>query len=129
MKTPDMQPTEDARKLQEGCEVFAITESSCSNVCLSCCCAAPRTAHTAHVLGVLNYWVVLILMSICPCPMLWYLTSGTDLKTQLGGEQKGCCRGCLSSLFCGCCLVVQDAESLDRTMNVRTTFCGVQRPA
>jgi len=119
-------PTTEAIKLQELDELTATFETSIPNCLLSCCCTGPRAAHTFHSAGVLNFWPGCILTSLFPCCMLWWANSFTDLREMLGGAKKNCCLGALSALCCSCCLVAQDAQSLDLITGSETHLCSVE---
>jgi len=121
-----VKPTTEAIKLQELDELTATFETSIPNCLLSWCCTGPRAAHTFHSAGVLNFWPGCILMSLFPCCMLWWANSCTDLREMLGGAKKNCCLGALSACFCSCCLVAQDAQSLDLITGSETHLCSVE---
>jgi len=121
-----VKPTTEAIKLQELDELTATFETSIPNCLLSWCCTGPRAAHTFHSAGVLNFWPGCILMSLFPCCMLWWANSCTDLKEMLGGPKKNCCVGALSACFCSCCLVAQDAQSLDLITGSETHLFSVE---
>jgi len=121
-----VKPTTEAIKLQELDELTATFETSIPNCLLSWCCTGPRAAHTFHSAGVLNFWPGCILMSLFPCCMLWWANSCTDLKELLGGAKKNCCVGALSACFCSCCLVAQDAQSLDQITGSETHLFSVE---
>mmetsp|Transcript_79729 Transcript_79729/g.145895 ORF Transcript_79729/g.145895 Transcript_79729/m.145895 type:complete len:344 (+) Transcript_79729:93-1124(+) len=90
------------------------TLRSTPKVCaLSFLCPGPRAAHTYESTGVMNYWLGLCCMSCFPCCTLFTLNKFTDLNTRLGGEPMSFCPGLLYACFCSCCLIAQDAESLD----------------
>jgi len=121
-----VKPTTEAIKLQELDELTATFETSIPNCLLSWCCTGPRAAHTFHSAGVLNFWPGCILTSLFPCCMLWWANSFTDLREMLGGAKKNCCLGALSALCCSCCLVAQDAQSLDLITGSETHLCSVE---
>jgi hypothetical protein len=121
-----VKPTTEAIKLQELDELTATFETSIPNCLLSWCCTGPRAAHTFHSAGVLNFWPGCILMSLFPCCMLWWANSCTDIKEMLGGAKKNFCLGCLSACFCSCCVVAQDAQSLDLITGSETHLCSVE---
>mmetsp|Transcript_28415 Transcript_28415/g.49616 ORF Transcript_28415/g.49616 Transcript_28415/m.49616 type:complete len:355 (-) Transcript_28415:43-1107(-) len=90
------------------------TSMSTPKVCaLSFLCPGPRAAHTYEITGVMNYWLGLCCMSCFPCCTLFTLNKFTDLNARLGGEPMSFCPGLLYACFCSCCLIAQDAESLD----------------
>jgi len=116
---------EEAKKLQELNEVSATMEVSLPNCLLSFCCIGPRAAHTFHSTGILDYWAGCCLMSCCPCITLWIVNSFTELNLRLQGEKKNFCMGAICACFCSCCIVAQDAQSLDYLTGMDTNFCGV----
>lgn len=118
-------PSEEVMKFQELDEVRATFQSSWKNVVLSWCCTGPRAAHTFATVGVFNYWLGIVLMSIFPCCTLFAMNSFSELNEKLGGKQRGILMSALCSFCCLCCVVTQDAESLDMICNVKTEFCGV----
>lgn len=120
-------PTPEAIKIQELDELSALFESSMPNCLLSWCCTGPRAAHTFHSAGVLDYWPGCILMSCFPCCTLWIVNSFTDLNERLGGEKRNFCIGALCACFCSCCIVAQDAQSLDHITGMETGYCGVEK--
>jgi len=75
-------------------------------------------------LGILNYWVSLILSIWAPCPLLCAVNSFTELNVKLGGQKQNMCMACLCSMFCSCCLITQDAESLDCMLGVKGSIIG-----
>jgi len=121
-------PNDAARQLQRECEVFALFSVSCSNNFFSLCCSGPRGAQTFHATGIMNYWLGLILMSCFPCCTLCYTNACTDLNEKLGGRPRGCCMSMLCAWLCFCCVIAQDAESLDLVTGCKTGFCGVEMP-
>jgi len=121
-----VKPTAAAIRLQELDELNATLETSIPNCLLSWCCTGPRAAHTFHSAGVLNFWPGCILTSLFPCCMLWWANSRTDLREMLGGAQKTCFFGALSALCCSCCLVAQDAQSLDLITGCETHLFSVE---
>jgi len=122
-----VKPNEEAIKFQRLNEVQATMQASPSNCVLSWCCIAPRAAHTFHSTGMLNYWAGCILMSCFPMCTLWVVNSFTNLNERLGGVKRNWFKGLLCSCFCSCCVVAQDAESLDLIMGVETRLCSVRR--
>jgi len=120
------QPTPEAIKLQSENEVMATLQASWTNCFFSWCCSGPRAAHTFHSTDVLGYWSGCILMSLFPCCTLWVVNSCTDLNERLGGVKKNPCSGLLCAFCCSCCIIAQDAESLDLITGARTNLCGVE---
>jgi len=118
-------PTAEAIRIQELDELSATFESTMPNCLLSWCCTGPRAAHTFHSAGILDYWVGCFLMSCFPCCTLWIVNSFTDLNEKLGGEKRNFCIGALCACFCSCCIVAQDAQSLDHITGMETGYCGV----
>lgn len=119
-------PTRMSTKLQMQNEVSAALDTTVSNCLLSWFCSGPRAAHTFHSTGIMNYWVGCCLMTCCPCLTLWIVNSTSGLKEKLGGESRNCCMGCLCAFFCSCCVIAQDAESLDLITGVQTRICEVR---
>jgi len=124
-----LQPTPEAIKLQQLDEVSATFEASMPNCVLSWLCTGPRAAHTFHAAGVLSYWPGCIAMSLLPCCTLWIVNSCTDLNEKLGGEKKDFCMGAICAFCCSCCVVAQDAQSLDLITGMDTNLCGVEQRA
>lgn len=118
-------PNEKAIELQKLDEITATCETSCPNLALSWCCTGPRAAHTLHSTGIMQYWAGLCFMSIAPCCTLWYVNSYTDLNETLGGEKRSLIMSMLCACFCSCCVVAQDAQSLDYITEYNTELCGV----
>lgn len=114
-----------ARQLQRLNAIEATCLTSCANLLFSYCCSGPRAAHTFHSVGLMEYVPATLLMIFFPCCTLFYMNHCTDLNVRLGGEQQSCCGACLCSFFCSCCLIAQDAESLDRITGAKTGFFGV----
>merc|ERR1712096_400889 len=90
-------------------------------------CPGPRAAHTFHSTGVVGYWPSLIFMSCCPCCTLFAANSITELNVTLGGEKRNCCMSCLCSFFCSCCVIAQDAATLDMITGMETGLIGVYK--
>jgi len=121
-----LKPTPGSIKLQELDDLTATFETSLPNCFLSWCCTGPRAAHTFHSAGLMNFWPGCILMSLFPCCMLWWANSCTDLNEKLGGAKKNFCLGAISALCCSCCIVAQDAQSLDLITGSETHLCSVE---
>jgi len=121
-------PTPEAVELQELDAVHATMRTSLPNCLLSWFCTGPRAAHTFHSVGVIDYWPGCILMSLFPCCTLWAANSFTDLNEKLGGQKEGIFNGLVCAFCCSCCVVAQDAQSLDLIMGVDTGFFGVETP-
>jgi len=124
-KLNGLHPTPEAIKLQSENAVSATLQSSFPNCFYSLCCSGPRAAHTFHSTGVLDYWPGCIAMSLFPCCTLWVVNSFTDLNTKLGGVKDNIFMGLICACCCSCCVIAQDAESLDMITGARTNFCGV----
>jgi len=120
-----MGPTQDSQRLQNVNEACATCQTSSSNCCLSYFCTGPRAAHTFDAAGICGYWPSLLLMTFCPCCTLFFMNSCTDLNERLGGQRKNWLMGILCTFFCSCCVVAQDAESLDLATGASTGCCGV----
>lgn len=123
--TADLKPNDESVKIQGMNELGALLHTSPANCILSWCCTGPRAAHTFHSTNVMNYWAGCVLMSCFPCLTLWLVNSFTNLNVKLGGQRRNPILGLLSACFCSCCVVAQDAESLDMIMGVETGLCGV----
>mmetsp|Transcript_89009 Transcript_89009/g.153953 ORF Transcript_89009/g.153953 Transcript_89009/m.153953 type:complete len:234 (-) Transcript_89009:69-770(-) len=119
------EPTPAARKLQAVDELSAMFEVSFVNCIMSWLCSGPRAAHTFYSTGISDYWCSLFGMSLFPCCVLCVANSFTDLNEKLGGQKRGLLMSCLCSYCCSCCVIAQDAESLDLSTGVKTGFCGV----
>jgi hypothetical protein len=123
-------PNEGAKALQQVNEVTATTHASLSNCILSWCCSGPRAAHTFYSTIGFNYWAGCILMSCFPCCTLWYMNSfrvnGMYLNEKLGGQRRSAMMGLICACFCSCCVIAQDAESLDRITGYETRLCSVR---
>lgn len=124
----DQAPTEKAVELQQK-DAFRASvggETTFAILCLSYCCSAPRAAHTFHTTGVLTYWPSLILMTCFPCCTLFIMNSFTELNEKLGGEKAGVLQSCICAFCCSCCVIAQDAETLDLMTGARTGLIGVE---
>lgn len=126
--TPNGQAPPEAIRLQKLNPFAAAMEASSKILFCSFCCPGPRAAHTFEITGIFSYWFGLIVGSCFPCCTLLWTNTATDLNVRLGGEQMGFIPGCLSAFFCSCCLIAQDAESLDLLMGVRTGLYGMETP-
>mmetsp|Transcript_18788 Transcript_18788/g.34000 ORF Transcript_18788/g.34000 Transcript_18788/m.34000 type:complete len:250 (-) Transcript_18788:120-869(-) len=119
------EPSPAAKKLQAVNEVSALCEVSVPICICSWLCSGPRAAHTFYSTGISDYWCSLLGMSLFPCCVLFVANSCTDLNEKLGGAKRDCLMSILCSFCCSCCVIAQDAESLDLSTGVRTGFCGV----
>lgn len=124
-KLDGAKPTPESVELQQLDAVQATLHTSVPNCLLSWCCTGPRAAHTFHSVGVLDYWYGCVLMSLFPCCTLWATNSFTDLNERLGGEKENMFKGLFCAFCCSCCVVAQDAQSLDLMMGLETGFFGV----
>jgi hypothetical protein len=118
-----------ARELQQMDPVSATFSSKMRAPAFLCswACTGPRAAHTFHSTGLMNYWVGLVLMSCFPCCTLWFTNSFCDLNVRLQGEKQDPLSGCLCAWCCSCCMVAQDAQSLDYITGYNAEICGVTR--
>jgi len=95
-------------------DVFSATgNSSLVNILMGWCCSGPRAAHTFNSVGILNYWLGLVLMTCAPCCTLLWANTSTDYLEKLGGTKHSCIKAAVCSFLCSCCLITQDAEALD----------------
>merc|ERR550539_1962947 len=101
---------------------------SFANAICAHCCSGPRAVHTFDRVGVMNYWLACFLMVCCPCCTLFAMNACTPLNYRLGGEKQNCCTACLCSFFCSCCLIAQDAQTLDFITGWKTGFCYALPP-
>lgn len=124
-KINGLQPTAEAIKLQSENEVSASLKASYPNCFFSYCCSGPRAAHTFHSTDTMDFWPGCIAMSLFPCCTLWLVNSFTDLNAKLGGVKKDFFMGLICACCCSCCVIAQDAESLDMITGARTNLCGV----
>jgi hypothetical protein len=127
---PELQggPTDEAKETQGKNEVMAFI--TCENSLVinltALFCPAARAAHTYDKVGVLAYWPALCLSAFCPFCTLCYMNAATDLNEKLGGEKRSLLMSCLCSWFCSCCVIAQDAQSLDECTGAAVTCCGVE---
>jgi len=119
-------PSPTSARLQSENELNATCQASFANCLYSYICSQARAAHTFDATGTCNYWPSLVLMTLCPCPTLFWMNSCTDLNEKLGGRRKDCCSGLIRTFCCSCCVIAQDAESLDMATGARTQCCGVE---
>lgn len=123
--TPGTPIPQQAIDLQKMNPVSASLQASPKICCMSAFCAGPRAAHTFESTNVMNYWFGLLCMSCFPCCTLFLTNTCTDLNVRLGGDQMGLITGCVFSFLCSCCLIAQDAESLDLVVGAKTGFLGM----
>lgn len=118
---------ERSAELQGENEVVACCSSwGTTNCLLAWCCWAPRAAHTFDKVGVLPFWPGMALMACFPCCTLTYTNACTDLNERLGGERRNCIMAMLCAWCCACCVVLQDAASLDAATETQTKCCSVE---
>merc|ERR1719440_513940 len=120
----NVEPNDASKRLQNENALTATLQSSCSTILHSWCCAPARLSLTLATLGVLNYWVSLILSLLAPCCLLCAVNTFTDLNIKLGGQKQNFIAACLCSCCCSCCLISQDAESLDRMLGLQGSVIG-----
>jgi len=121
-------PNIEVITLQEKSEVAAVCSTSWPNLFHSFCCSGPRAAHTFHSVGIMSYWLGFLLMTCCPCCTLFLANSFTDLNARLGGEARDPFMSFICACFCSCCVIAQDAESLDLMSNLQTGFFRIDNP-
>jgi hypothetical protein len=118
-------PTPMSCQLQGEPAPCATTSTSPSNCCLSWCCPQARAAHTFDKTGTLEYWCGLLAMFLCPFCTLCYANACSDLNPKLGGEPANIVSSAACTWCCSCCVIAQDAESLDAATGAKTECCGV----
>jgi len=123
-----LRPSPAVVMLQGDNVVCAIFKVSCANFWLSFACMGVRAAHTLHITGVLHYWKGLASMIFAPCCTLLYVNSCTDLKEKLAGRKQDCCMAAVGACCFPCCVVAQDAQSLDLMTGATTGICSVTLP-
>jgi len=120
-------PNQEAKALQEQNEVTATFHASLSNLFLSWCCSGPRAAHTFYSVLGFNYWLGCALTSCFPCCTLWYFNTFTQLNNRLGGEKRSIFMGLMCACCCSCCVIAQDAETLDVMHGLETLPWGLKK--
>jgi len=122
------EPTDAARETQSKNELvaFLTCENSFVITLTSWCCPAGRSAHTYDKVGLLPYWLGLVLSAVCPCGTLLYMNACTDLNEKLGGEKRGFLMAVLCSCFCPICVIAQDATALDECTGAVVGLCSVE---
>merc|ERR1719330_988083 len=120
-----MGPTPMSCQLQADPAPCGMCRVSPTNCCLSWLCPQARAAHTFDRTGTLEYWCGLIAMFFCPFCTLCWANSCTDLNPKLGGEPANVIASAACTWCCPCCVIAQDAESLDAATGSRTEICGV----
>lgn len=119
--------TDESAALQSENEVSALFNSCFSANCmLAWCCWAPRAAHTFDKVEILPYWPGLALMVCCPCLTITYTNACTDMNEKLGGEKRNLFMSLICAWCCTCCVILQDAASLDAATGVETHCCSVE---
>jgi hypothetical protein len=118
-------PTPMSCQLQAEPAPCAATSTSPANCCLSYLCPQARAAHTFDKTGVLDYWCGVLAMFFCPFCTLCWANACTDLNPKLGGEPANIIASAVCTWCCSCCVIAQDAESLDAATGMRTEPCGV----
>eukprot|EP00929_Paragymnodinium_shiwhaense_P097051 TRINITY_DN58824_c0_g1_i1.p1 TRINITY_DN58824_c0_g1~~TRINITY_DN58824_c0_g1_i1.p1 ORF type:complete len:297 (-),score=51.81 TRINITY_DN58824_c0_g1_i1:164-1054(-) len=116
---------EEAKKFMELGPCSVCCSSSCATILHTICCAPARMATTLHVVGELNYWLALFLMTFCPFCTICAVQGCTEVPKKLGGETRNCCMALLCTCFCTACVICQDAEALDRVTGAKMGCCGV----
>lgn len=117
-----------AREYKSLNEINAARTASCPVCFHALCCFAPRAAHTFHSAGIMEYWCGCILMQCFPCCTLFCMNQFTTLNERLGGTKRNLCLGALCTFCCSCCVVTQDAQTLDMITGATTGLCGVKEP-
>lgn len=118
-------PTPQSCQIQNEPAPCSLTSTSPSNCCLSWCCPQARAAHTFDKTGTIEYWCGCIAMFLCPFCTLCWANACTDLNPKLGGEPANPIASAACTWCCSCCVIAQDAESLDACTGARTEPCGV----
>merc|ERR1711933_85436 len=121
------QANEQSKEIQSMNAVQAISKASCSTCILSFFCSQARAAHTMDKTGVLSYWAAFVSMLCCPICTVCGANACTDMNEKLGGEKAGLCTSWLCTWCCMCCVVAQDATSLDLCTGAESGICGVQQ--
>mmetsp|Transcript_144877 Transcript_144877/g.255370 ORF Transcript_144877/g.255370 Transcript_144877/m.255370 type:complete len:285 (-) Transcript_144877:77-931(-) len=118
--------TIEALALREKGPLAAACSASGASLFHAFCCSGPRAAHTFDRVGIMNYWLGFITMTALPCCTLCAVETCTGLTTKLGGKPRSLLANCFLSCLCSCCVIVQDADSLDLIMNVETGLFSIQ---
>lgn len=113
-------------QVQNQFALLATFSASWQNCVLSWCCPQARAAHTFSRTVTFDYWFSCIAMFLCPCCTLCYANTCTDLNAKMGGERVSVIWSSLSACCCPCCVIAQDAESLDLATGVHTDLTGVK---
>jgi len=120
-------PSPQSAQLQVNQPPCATLDSGLTNFFLSWMCPQARTAHTFEKTGTMGYWPAVFLMTFCPFCTLCYANSFTDLNPKLGGLRADPFSSTLCTWCCSCCVIAQDAESLDAATGVETGCMGVSQ--
>jgi len=120
-----MAPTPMSVRLQAEAAPCATVQTSLTNCVLSWLCPQARAAHTFDKTGILEYWCGCLAMFLCPCCTLCFANACTDLNQRLGGQPQNVVSSVACTWCCSCCVIAQDAESLDAATGVKTEFCGI----
>lgn len=95
-------------------------------------CTAPHAGRTFHMTDTCGYFPSCIAMAFCPCITLFCMHACTPLEDRLGRNKENektlgdfCLIG-LCAAFCSCCVVANDARSLDLVYGQRTGLCGIE---
>jgi len=118
-------PTPQSCQIQGEPAPCALMSTSPTNCCLSWLCPQARAAHTFDKTGTLEYWCGCLAMFICPFCTLCWANACTDLNPKLGGQPANAIASAACTWCCSCCVIAQDAESLDACTGARTECCGV----
>jgi hypothetical protein len=120
-----------AKLLQDKDELMAMEQVSKTNCALSFCCPAARASHTFHSTETLNYWVSCVILMLFPfwgtCCALFMANSCTPMNRKLGGVERNVLMSLVCTWCCPCCVIAQDAESMDLVVGVRTGVCSVTK--
>lgn len=120
-----MGPTPLSAQLQAEPAHCATMRTSPTNCVLAWFCPQARAAHTFDRTGTLEYWCSCLSMFLCPFCTLCFANACTDLNPKLGGEQQNIIASAACTWCCSCCVIAQDAESLDAATGSQTECCGV----
>lgn len=127
MITGDKDIPEKVKILQSKNEVTGLGEVTPSVCLMSFCCPAVRMSHNLHSTDTLNYWASLCVMTCFPglmCCAVFLSNSCTPMNEKLGGERREIILGLLCAWCCQCCVIAQDAESMDMIVGRQTGICS-----
>lgn len=119
-------PNPASYQIQSEFAPAALTQASPANCCLSYLCPQARAAHTFDKTGTLDYWCGVVAMFLCPFCTLCWANACTDLNPKLGGQPANILASAACTWLCSCCVIAQDAESLDACTGFRTQPCSVE---